>query len=436
MKRKIEATLDAWFESKYGILVYGTRQVGKTYILDKYAKEHFDNYVYINLFENKTAVKVLNESTDPKDFLFRLSVLTNAKLIPGKTVVFIDEIQELKDYDIVTTMKFLVSEGQYRYMLSGSMLGVELRDVNSWPVGYMIEKTLYPMDFEEFLWANGVNQETIDHVRNCFDKKTAVEDYLHDKMMDLFTKYLLVGGMPDAVKAYVETNDLNKVSLAHAAIYKINRRDVAKYASEAEKLFIKEIFDLIPAELNTQTKRFRLNDIEGKKKSDDTKSSFVWLKDAGAAIPCYTVKAPQTPLVATSDRTILKLFLYDTGILTYALMDSTIKTRLLSGDDGINFGSIYENVVAQSLSAHDFERLFYYNSKKYGEVDFLVEHQGKVLPLEIKSGKDYKRHSALNKLLSMDDYGIAEAYVFCNANYSKNGTCHYFPIYMIDFLKK
>src|SRR5574344_3046990 len=238
LRRKVENLLTVWKKSRKALLIDGARQVGKTYILRKYADENFGSSIYLNLLENKSAVTVLSQSSDTKDFLRRLSALVDSPYIKGNTVIFLDEIQELtRCYDLVTTIKFLVDEGSYRYIFSGSMLGVELTDAKSWPVGYLTTKTMFPLDFEEFLWANNVNNDLINRARECFMKKIPLEDYIHEKLMRLFHYYLLVGGMPDAVNAFAETGDFNQVALAHRTIQSYNRKDISYKSSTAEIVF-------------------------------------------------------------------------------------------------------------------------------------------------------------------------------------------------------
>lgn len=436
LKRKIENYLKVWLSDKYALLVDGARQVGKTFILRQFAESHFENIIYLNLIERKDAVALLSQANNSQDFFFRLTSVVNQQFVPHKTVIFLDEIQELKDFDLITMVKFLVEEGSYRFIFSGSLLGVELYDIKSWPSGYLAHTTMFPLDFEEFLWANGVNENVIEHVRVCFERKTPVGDYIHNKFLDLFSKYLLVGGMPAAVNAFIESNDLNKVALAHETIEQYNKKDVAKYAKEDEKLKIKEIYELLPEELNSKNKRFQLIDIKKRKRGEDLSSSFVWLKDAGVTIPVYTALSPEIPLRINTDRQLLKLYHEDVGLLTYLLMDSSVKIKILNREKNINFGSIYENVCAQLLYAHGFEKLYYFNNKKLGEVDFLVEYKSNVLPIEVKSGKDYERHSALNNLLLKEQFSIPEAFIFCNNNVQCNGNRIYLPIYMVEFLRK
>lgn len=437
LRRKIENLLQIWRNGEKALMVDGARQVGKTFILRKFADDNFESVIYLNLLENKKAVNVLSQASDTIDFLRRLSALVNLPFIKGNTVIFLDEIQELaRKYDLVTTVKFLVDDGSYRYIFSGSMLGVELTDVKSWPVGYMMTETLFPLDFEEFLWANKVNDDLIERARECFLKRIPIEDYLHEKFMSLFQYYLLVGGMPDAVNAFIDSGDFHQVTMAQRTIQSLNRKDIAKYAVEDEKLKIKQVFDLIPEELNSKSKRFQMRDIEGLKRGNDINLSFKWLQSAGVAIPVYNTTEPVIPLQINRERTTLKVFMEDVGLLTNDLMDSDVKAAILSGNLSINNGSICENFCSQQMLAHGFEKQFYFNNKSIGEVDFLVEYKSRVLPIEIKSGGNFKKHSALDKLMAIKNYSLKEAFIFAPTNLEQQDRYTYFPIYMIEFLVK
>ncbi|MCI2069039.1 MAG: ATP-binding protein [Bacilli bacterium] len=447
LKRKIVEKLELWWKGKTALFVDGARQVGKTYTLETFAKSKSNSYVYVNFVERADAIPQIIRSKDAKSFLFNLSSIIDHPLIKGETIIFLDEIQSIyiymdehkiprSEFDLVTLMKFLVMDGSYRFILSGSLLGVALTDILSWPTGYMTSFTMYPLDFEEFLWANGVNDDVIDHVKNCFFKKTTVDEFIHAKFMDLFRKYVLIGGMPAAVQSYVDHNDLNMVALEHQNIEMYNRRDISKYAPKDKKLYILQIYDAIPEELDKKNKRFTLGPLENKNNHDIVEDSFLWLVNAGVAIPAYTTDEPTIPLKIGINRRLLKLFHEDSGLLTYLYMDPLVKNKILNDEKNINFGAIYENVVADLLKTHGFDYLYYYNNKKNGEVDFLVEWQGDVLPIEVKSGKDFEKHSALDNLLSNKGYSIPTAFIFNNGNVKMKENKIYLPIYMADLIKR
>lgn len=433
LERKITKELEAFYtgENRKALLITGARQVGKTYIIREFGRKSFDSFVEINLIENKPARELFMNATGSRDLLLRLSAIADGPLIPGKTLIFLDEIQECKE--MVTAIKFLVEEGSYRYILSGSLLGVELQDIRSVPVGYMEIREMYPLDFEEFARANGVSQRVMDALQESFHDKTPVDPIVHEKLMEVFRLYLVVGGMPAAVMQYLKTNNLKVVIQEQRGIITLYKRDIAKYDPD-NKLYIEDIFDLIPSELNAKNKRFVLKDLHDTFKFSRFSNSFLWLANAGVALPTHCVSDPEYPLKLMRSPNLFKLFLADVGLLASMYMDD-VQIKILNREKDINFGSVYENVAAQELKAHGFD-LYYFNSKKQGEIDFLVEQGGEVLPIEIKSGKDYTKHAALNNVLQNPQYGIKNAFVFHNENLSTNGKITYYPIYMLMFVKK
>lgn len=429
IKQEIRDFLDS--DRKEALMVTGARQVGKTYIIRECAKEIYKNIVEINFVENQQAVKLFENITGSKDILLRLSALTDVPMIPGETLVFFDEVQECPE--IVTAIKFLVEDGQYRYILSGSLLGVELKDIRSVPVGYLSILEMYPLDFREFCEANRVSRTVMDKLKECFEKKQPVDELIHEKMMELFRLYLIVGGMPAVVDAYIRTNNLKEVLRIQQGIVQLYYKDIAKYDKD-NKLYLDEIFSLIPNELNNKNKRFIMKDLNENFRFSRYENSFIWLKEAGVALPVYCVQEPELPLLLSKSTNLFKLFLSDVGLLASMYVDG-LQLKILNREKDINFGAIYENAAAQELKAHGFD-LYYFNSKKQGELDFVIEYKGNVLPLEIKSGKAYTRHNALDNVLKDERYAIPQALVFCNENISTVDKIVYLPIYMIGFLEK
>ena len=447
LKRKIEEKLNLWWSTNTALFVDGARQVGKTYSLERFAKSKSNNYVYLNFIEKSYVIPQIIKSVDAKSFIFNLSSVVDQMLVKGDTIVFLDEIQYIyeymdehnipkTDFDIVTLMKFLVEEGSYRYILSGSLLGVTIYDVVSWPTGYMTTFTMYPLDFEEFMWACDINEPVIKYLKECFNNLVPVDIFIHNKILDLFMKYIVVGGMPQAVQTYIDKNDLTLVSLSHQNIEMYNRKDIVKHAPKDKRLMISQIYDMLPEELNKQNKRFSLGILKNKNNHEIVEDSFLWLVNAGIAIPVYAVEEPIIPLRISIKRRLLKLFHEDSGLLTYIYMDAQLKNKILTQEKSINFGAIYENVCASLLRTHGYDHLYYYNNKKNGEVDFMIEHNGEVLPIEIKSGKEFERHLALNNLLSISNYKINKAYIFGNENLRIKENKIYLPIYMIEFFRK
>ena len=442
LKRKIDSYLEQFYKrTNKALLVTGARQTGKSFSIRQYGTAHYENFVEINFIEQPEAAEILKGAKNSQDVLVRLSLLTSTPLVAGKTLVFFDEVQECPE--MVTAIKFLVDEGSYRYILSGSLLGVELKDLRSEPVGYMDVKDMYPLDLEEFLLAMGVSRQVTDGMQKAFEQQQPVDEFVHKKMMELFRLYLIVGGMPAAVQKYVDTHNLQDVMAEQQAIIRLYKRDITKY-DKNHKLYIDEIFELIPSELNAKNKRFILKDLNENLKFSRYENSFLWLKNAGVALPTYNVEEPVVPLKLSRSRNLFKLFQSDIGLLACQYAEGfqlriirSAEGRLQGKKDekGINFGSIFENMVAQELQAHGFE-LYYFNSKKQGELDFIIEKDGQALPIEVKSGKDYQRHNALSNVMGNADYAIPRAIVFCNDNVSMSGNIVYLPIYMVTFLKK
>ena len=432
LKRKIDSYLEQFYNrTNKALLVTGARQTGKSFSIRQYGTTHYENFVEINFIEQPDAVEVLKGAKSSQDILVRLSLLTSTPLVAGKTLVFFDEVQECPE--MVTAIKFLVDEGSYRYILSGSLLGVELKDLRSEPVGYMDVKEMYPLNLEEFFMAMGVSSQVIDSLQKAFEEQKPVDEFVHKKMMELFRLYLIVGGMPAAVQKYIDTHNLQDVMAEQQSIIRLYKRDISKYDNN-NKLYIDEIFDLIPSELNAKNKRFILKDLNKNLKFSRYENSFLWLKNAGVALPTYNVEEPVVPLKLSRNRNLFKLFQNDIGLLACQYAEG-IQLRIINNEKGINYGSIFENVVAQELQAHGFE-LYYFNSKKQGELDFIIEKYGHTLPIEVKSGKDYQRHNALCNVMGNADYGIPMAFVFCNDNVSTSENIVYLPIYMVAYLKK
>ena len=429
MKKKIEEFFLS--EQKSALMITGARQVGKTFCIREYAKKNYKYVIEINFIEMPQAVQLFENAKNAEDILLRISALTDVPMKKGQTIIFFDEVQECKE--IVTAIKFLVDEGSYRYILSGSLLGVELKDIRSVPVGYMTIYEMFPLDFFEFCRANKVSEQILTKITECFEKRNPIDTLIHEKMMDLFRLYLIVGGMPAAVQRYLDTNNLNEVLKVQRGIVQLYKKDIAKYDPD-EKLYLEDIFNLIPSELNSKNKRFILKKLNENFKFSRYEHSFIWLKEAGVALPVFCVQEPQVPLLLSKSTNLFKLFLADVGLLASMYADG-LQIKILNKEKDINFGSIYENAVAQELRAHGFE-LYYFNSKKQGELDFVIEYKGEVLPIEVKSGKDYARHRALDQVLKNESYRIKEAMVFCNENIEVKDQVFYCPVYLAGLLKK
>ena len=377
-------------------------------------------------------VDYLNVKMSANEFLVKLKMIMPEDCKPQETVVFFDEIQKCPE--IVTKIKFLVEEGSFKYVMSGSLLGVELKGITSVPVGYLTVLRMYPMDFEEFMIANNVSKTTLEMLKAKFETCQPVDEFIHQKLLSLFFIYLIVGGMPDAVKIYIATKDIREVDKVQRDIVALYKEDFSQYESEDKKLKLISIYDIIPAELNKQNKKFVFTMLNKELKFDRYENSFLWLKDAGVALPVYNVEAPVIPLKASKSSNVFRLFSNDTGLLTSAYPAET-KLELINKNSEVNNGAHFENAVAQQLTANGLEPYFC-KKKNIGELDVLVEMDGKVVPIEVKSGKAYKAHKSLDNFMKISDYHIEKAYVLSVANMEQEGSVVYLPIYMCYLLKE
>ena len=432
----IERRLDKIIENHYAnsksaLLLTGARQVGKTFAIRHYAQQAKLNLLEINFHEDNEAYRIFDGAKNAEEVLFRLSAYYHRSLEKGKTLIFFDEVQKYPE--VVTWIKFLVDEGSFRYALSGSLLGVTLKDLRSVPVGYMAVEDVYPLDLREFAEALGVSAEVLSILEKAWIEHTSVDEVVHESMLRVVTLYLLVGGMPAVVQTYLDTNDMHAVRKKQEEILTLYHWDIAQYDPE-NKLYIDDIFSLIPSELNAKNKRFILKDMNEHRQFSRMENGFIWLRDAGVALPTYNVSEPVAPLRLSENRSLFKLFQNDVGLLAAQYAEG-IALKMLSGEVNINYGAIYENLVAQELSAHGWN-LRYFNSKKQGELDFVLEQDDEIIPIEVKSGKDYQRHAALSNVMSSENFGIHRAFVFSNKNVSIRDNVVYVPIYMTMFLRK
>lgn len=433
MYRKDSIIIEEWLKrSDKALLVTGARQIGKTWLIrEEIAKSGYRKFE-VNFIDQPDLVDYLNVKMSANEFLVKLKMIMPEDCKPQETVVFFDEIQKCPE--IVTKIKFLVEEGSFKYVMSGSLLGVELKGITSVPVGYLTVLRMYPMDFEEFMIANNVSKTTLEMLKAKFETCQPVDEFIHQKLLSLFFIYLIVGGMPDAVKIYIATKDIREVDKVQRDIVALYKEDFSQYESEDKKLKLISIYDIIPAELNKQNKKFVFTMLNKELKFDRYENSFLWLKDAGVALPVYNVKAPVIPLKASKSSNVFRLFSNDTGLLTSAYPAET-KLELINKNSEVNNGAHFENAVAQQLTANGLEPYFC-KKKNIGELDVLVEMDGKVVPIEVKSGKAYKAHKSLYNFMKISDYHIEKAYVLSVANMEQEGSVVYLPIYMCYLLKE
>ncbi len=435
--RKIESLIEEHLKSgsKKVLLIDGARQVGKTFIVSHVGKKLFKNYIEINMVTDSMGAKLFANTSTIEDFYLQVSMIAGDKMGNRKdTLIFIDEIQVYPH--LLTLLKFLAQDNKFTYVASGSLLGVTLSETTSIPMGSIRKVKMFPLDFEEFLYANGMNSTAIASLKSKYERLEALDEATHNKMMDLFHKYLLVGGLPDAVNTYLETKNIQKVREVQRETHDYYAADASKYDVE-KKLKIRRIYDLIPSNMENKKKRVVAQNIEEKKGKTftDYQDEFDYLISAGIALNVQAISNPVFPLIESSGKNLLKLYLNDVGILTSILYGNNINA-IMDDNRSINLGSVYESVVASELIAHG-HNLFYYDNRSKGEVDYLIDDYDSlsVVPIEVKSGKDYTVHSALNGFVKNEDYHIKKAIVVSNERTIKtNGKIVYLPVYFAMFI--
>lgn len=438
--RKIRSYIEEYLRSDENkiLLIEGARQIGKSYIIRDVGTELYSNYVEINFVVDDEGEKIFKNVHTTEEFYLKLSMVAGTRLDRyDNTLVFIDEIQHYPQF--LTMLKFLKEEHRYRFISSGSLLGIALKGTVSVPVGSVILKKMYQLDFEEFLIANDFGKDAIDYLRKSFENKQSLSLEVHDKVLGLFKRYLLVGGMPDAVNEYLATHNIVKVRETQENIRVLYGIDASRYEKEsAKKLHIRRIYDMIPSQMENKKKRIVAKDIQNRKgdRFSNYIEEFEYLINSGISIASNAISNPKYPLAESQQKNLLKLYMNDVGILSSQLYQYNVQP-ILNDIASINLGSVYESVVAQELKAH-YNKLFYYDNKQKGEVDFLVDDSStmSILPIEVKSGKDYTVHSALDNLMAVSDYHIVSSIVLSNEREIKNkGNIYYFPIYYIMFME-
>lgn len=432
IQRKLNDQLKSWKDNPFhkALLLDGARQVGKTFAVRQFAEECYEVFLEINFIETPQASSIFEGDLDAESLILGLTAFSGMSLKPGSTLIFFDEVQACPRAR--TAIKFLVDDGRFDYVESGSLLGVTYQHVDSLPVGYEEELRVWPLTFIEFAEAAGVQQPVLDNARAACLAGEPVLPAVHDRLMRLFRIYSAVGGMPAAVQEYLDSNDLARVLRVQESILALYRQDVAKYAPN--KAHVSSIFDAIPAELDKKNKRFKLSDLAKTARMERYASDFMWLADAGVGLPCYNVAAPQVPLKVNMQHNLFKLFLCDTGLLSAASVGA-VQFDLIQGNISVNQGAFLENVIAQQLQANGFE-LYYYDKSKIGEIDFVLQRGHDVIALEAKSGKDFRTHKALDNLLAVDEWEINRAIVLCNSNVAVEDGIRYLPWYAMAFIEQ
>lgn len=437
--RKIEKDIEGYLRAEDDriMILEGARQIGKSFIIREVGKKLYDNFIEINFAEDDEGPKIFKGIGTTEGFYFTLSSVYGEKLDRYEnTLIFLDEIQHYPQY--LTLLKFFREDRRFRFIASGSLLGITLRETTSIPVGSIIRKNMYQLDFEEFLIANGFGQEALNTLRTKLMNRENLDESLHDYIMNLFRRYLLVGGLPAAVNEYLDSHNIVKVRNVQENIRSLYEVDATKYEKDSNKtLLIRRIYNMIPSQLENKKKRIIIKDIQNKigDRFDNYLEEFEYLISSGTALEVSAISNPKYPLAESAHKNLMKLYLNDVGLLTMLLYKNSIRP-VISDEDSVNLGSVYESVVAQELKAHG-HKLFYYDNKQRGEVDFLIDDYSSttILPIEVKSGKDYTRHSAMNNLLKVRDYDIASGLVLSNSREIKTvGNVSYMPVYYVMFI--
>lgn len=436
LERDAYASLKQWKRATQGkaLLVDGARQVGKTYLVEEFARREYPHMVKVDFLRDEIASTTLSRACSADEAIEAIGLLRGGRLVPGETLVFLDEVQEAPN--VVTLSKYLVQDGRFDLAMSGSLLGIEMRKVRSLPVGYLHTVTMHPLTFFEFCRARNVPDSVFDRLRECFRRREPVSDALHGPLLDLFRRYLVVGGMPEAVQAYVDfAADLGEVRTRQRDLVSLYEDDIAKHAGRRAPQ-VRAIFDALPGQIGKENKRFLMKVLKEDARFQEYANDFAWLTDANAALETVCVTEPRPLLERGEQRNRFKLYQSDVGMLMSRYRGS-VALAALAGERSVNFGGVYENAVAQELAAAGVPLHYYYHSRK-GEVDFVVETDDGVVPIEVKSGKSYKRHVALDNLLASEELGISRAYVLSEANVSEQrrdgGTVCYLPLYMLPLV--
>ena len=435
--RKIENIISKHFKSDSNkvLIINGARQIGKSYIIRYVGNKLFKNYIEINLLEDSLGRRNFENVKTVADFYLQVSMLAGEKMgTKSDTLIFLDEIQAYPH--LLTLLKFLKQDDRFTYIASGSLLGVTLAKTSSIPIGSIAVVQMYPLDFEEFLYANGFNEYAINAIKNKFTAQESLDEATHKTVLDLFKKYLLVGGLPDAVNSFIKDYNIVSVRAIQDEVHEYYGADASKYDVE-NKLKIRRIYDMIPSTLENKKKRIVIKDIENIKGKTYShyQDEFDYLINSGIALEVKAISTPTFPLIESSGKNLLKLYLNDVGMLTSILYKNNIRA-VMDDEKSINLGTVYESVVASELKAHG-KAMFYYDNRNNGEVDFLVDDYDTLsaVPIEVKSGKDYTTHSALDRFVSNDDYHVKKAYVLSNNREVRHdGKITYLPIYYAMFI--
>lgn len=436
LERKITSALLEWKneEKKPCLLVRGARQVGKTFIIDEFAKNNYENYIYINFELTPEYKSIFDGNLDIKTLIMKLEVTFPEKnIVPHKTILFLDEIQSCPNAR--TALKSFALDGRIDVISSGSLLGLYYKEVSSYPVGYERIIDLYPLDFEEFLWGVGIKKDTIEYVKSCFTEQKEMDEYILKKFYEQFKMYILVGGMPNIVNEYIKTSSLSKVLTMQKAIVENYLMDVVKYADTSNKQKIINTFNSIPIQLSKKNKKFLYSEIDETEENVGERkyaSAIEWLKDAGIINFCYNLSEPALPLTSNIRLNCFKIYMRDTGLLI-AMLEEGVQKAILDDNLYINEGALLENICSSEIATRH-SKLMYFERKSKLEIDFILNLDGKVTAIEVKSGNN-KQAKSLNSIIQ--NYKTVSRYIKfekdCNI-YKDSENIEHYPLFMIMFL--
>ncbi len=431
LERKIEKNLLEWKneKNKKCLIIEGARQIGKTFIVREFGKNNYKYFIEINFYETPAYKEIFNGSLNGKEIesQIRLRVPEAKDMVPGETLIFLDEIQFCPN--AMTALKFLTVDGRYDYISSGSLLGLKTKDVSSYPVGYVKHLKMYSLDFEEFLWSRNVAQESIEEIRQNFINKTSVHPSAHQVMMDHFKDYIIVGGMPEVVYAFSQEKNYNKVLEIQRDILRKYEDDIQKYADTSEKNKIRSCFRSISKNLAQDYKKFRYSNVEKGGSARKYAGSLEWLYDADIIDFCYNLRVPELPLEGNVIDDCFKVYMKDIGLLMAMLEDGS-QIDIIDGNLGIYKGAIYENVIADIFSKKG-KKLYYFEHNSSLELDFIIRYDRKATPIEVKSADNTKSKSMTSLI---NNWGVEYGIKLSSKNVGKSDKVDSFPLYMAMFL--
>ena len=410
-------------------MVIGARQVGKTYIIKKFAEENYENFYELNFLENESFTNIFDKDLSSNNILTQISLyFSNFAINPGKTLIFLDEIQICPN--AITALKFLAQDDRIDVIVSGSTLGMTYKKVKSFPVGYVDRIYMNSLDFEEFLWAMGINEDQIEYIKSFYDKKLSVPEAVHDKMMNLFKKFIILGGMPDVINEFLLSNNFNSAKNVQKRIIEDYKSDIVKYATDNDKPKIRACFDSIPAQLAKENKKFKYSLSDKNANKERYFGALEWLNDAGITNFCYNLNNLELLLEGNKDRDSFKVYMADTGLLMAMLEDGS-QTEIMNGNLGIYKGAIYENIIADIFNKSG-KKLYYFEKNSTLEIDFIIRYNNVITPVEVKSADNTKSKSLYSLI---NNYNVTSAIKLSSKNVgvSDNGIIS-LPLYMSMFL--